>query len=150
MDLVAAGAYRRTQAELDDPYRSWVRTDRAFFAAGACHILAWACREAHRTRSIRVASLRAAHGTQVFHTYACWSGWAFDHCGWHPEDALISVNEQFEGYSLERVGIGVELGRFCREQHHRLPHQFHADPMPRAREYVGRFEPPWSSGPGDT
>jgi len=44
MELQAAGVYRRTQAEREDQLLSWQRGDRAFFAAGACHILAWRSR----------------------------------------------------------------------------------------------------------
>jgi len=36
-----AGMFRRTPEERADQEVSWRRTDQAFFAAGACHILAW-------------------------------------------------------------------------------------------------------------
>jgi hypothetical protein len=66
----AAGAYRRTQAQRDDQSVSWHRTDRAFFAAGACHILAWTCRELHPAMPIDITALRDPEEERVFHSLA--------------------------------------------------------------------------------
>ncbi|TQJ23476.1 hypothetical protein FBZ33_3746 [Micromonospora sp. A202] len=140
----AAGAFRRTPLERADQQVAWARADQAFFAAGACHILAWACRDAYPARSIDVAAVRLAGDTQIFHAYASWNGWAFDHSGWNPEPQLLAVNADFEGHPLDRVGITVDLAEFCAEHHHRMPDQFWRDPVPRARRYVGRFTPPWA------
>lgn len=140
----AAGSFRRTALERADQQVAWVRADQAFFAAGACHILAWACRDAYPVRSIDVAAVRLAGDPQIFHAYASWNGWAFDHSGWNPEPQLLAVNADFEGHPLERVGITVGLAEFCAEHHHRMPDQFWRDPLPRARRYVGRFTPPWA------
>lgn len=144
MDLQAATAYRRTQAERDDQLLSWRRPDRAFFAAGACHILAWTCRELYPDQSIGIAAIRATDEEQVFHTFATWNDWAFDHCGWHSSDALVRVNQDSVGYPLVRVEITSDLDSFCDQHYHRMPHQYHDDPRPRARAYVRRFDPPWS------
>lgn len=38
---------------------------------------------------------------QVFHAYAVWNGWAFDHSGRNPEPQLLAVNEDFEGRPLD-------------------------------------------------
>jgi hypothetical protein len=151
VDLQAAGVYRRTQAERDDELLSWQRTDRAFFAAGACHILAWTCRQLYPAQSIGIAALRAAEKDQVFHVFATWNDWAFDHCGWHPANDLVSVNQDFEGYPLVRVEIATDLAEFCRQHHHRLPHHYYDDPRPRARDYArsirrGRYERRQQSG----
>lgn len=143
MELQAASVYRRTQAERDDQQRSWQRPDRAFFAAGACHILAWTCRELYPDEPIGIAAVRAADEQQVFHTFATWNDWAFDHSGWHPAKDVVSVNQDFVGYPLVRVEITADLAEFCREHHHRMPHQYYADPWLRALDYVRRFEPPW-------
>ncbi|MGD9958878.1 hypothetical protein [Nocardioides sp.] len=144
MGLQAASVYRRTQAERDDQLLSWQRTDRAFFAAGGCHILAWTCRELYPAQSIGIAALRAADEDQVFHTFATWRDWAFDHSGWHSEEDLIRVNEDFVGYRLARVEIATNLAEFCLQHDHRMPDQYYDDPQPRARRYVHRFDPPWS------
>lgn len=56
--LEAAGTYRRTDLERRDQQVSWERPDKAFFAAGACHVLAWACLEVHADRPLRLAAIR--------------------------------------------------------------------------------------------
>ncbi|WP_039906330.1 hypothetical protein [Micromonospora lupini] len=144
MAAVAAGAFRRTAIERSDQRVAWERADQAFFAAGACHILAWVCRESYPERSIEVAAVRVAGDRQIFHVYAVWDGWTFDHSGWNREVDLLTVNAEFEGRPLERVGITVDLAGFCAEHHHRLPDRYWADPLPRARGYVDRHTPPWA------
>ncbi|MEV5768486.1 hypothetical protein AB0L34_28495 [Micromonospora sp. NPDC052213] len=144
MAAKAAGAFRRTAIERSDQRVAWERTDQAFFAAGACHILAWVCRESYPDRSIEIAAVRLAGDGQVFHTYAIWDHWAFDHSGWNPEPQLLVANEDFEGHPLERVKITASLAEFCETYHHRMPNQYWHDPLPRARDYVGRYIPPWA------
>ncbi len=41
-NFIDRNRYDFTQHELNDQELSWARSDSAFFAAGACHILAWA------------------------------------------------------------------------------------------------------------
>lgn len=139
----AAGAFRRTAIERSDQRVAWERTDQAFFAAGACHILAWVCRDTYPDRLIEVAAVRLAGELPVVHTYAVWGGWAFDHAGWNPEQQVLAVNAAFEGHPLERVPISTDLAEFCAEHHHRMPDGYWRDPIPRARAYVGRHLPPW-------
>ena len=142
--------YRRTPLERADQRVSWERPDQAFFAAGACHILAWACREAHPGRSIGITGLRRVGEQPVSHVYATWDDWAFDHSGWHREPQLFEVNQDFEGRALERVRITVDLPDFCAEHVHRMPHQYWHDPLPRARAYLARYSPPWEPGHGQS
>ena len=122
---------------------AWERADQAFFAAGACHILAWVCRDTYPQHQIELAAVRFPGERQVFHTFATWSGWAYDHSGWNPEPEVLAVNEAFEGRPLERIAITTGLADFCDEHFHRLPDQYWRDPLPRAREYVERDVPPW-------
>lgn len=126
---------------------AWERTDQAFFAAGACHILAWVCRGSYPDRQIQIAGVRPAGEWQVFHVYAVWDGWAFDHSGWNPEPQLLAVNTEFEGRPLERVTITDDLATFCATHHSRMPSQYWQDPLPRARDYVSRHSPPWAVHP---
>ncbi|WP_245871336.1 hypothetical protein [Asanoa hainanensis] len=137
----AAGIFRRTPLERSDQHVSWDRTDQAFFAAGACHILAWTCRAAYPDRPIAIEALRVED--QVFHVYARWGTWAFDHSGWSPESALLAVNEAHEGRPLERTTITTGLAEFCATHAHRMPDQYWADPLPRALDYLRRHVPPW-------
>jgi len=136
--------FRKTPIERSDQRVAWERTDEALFAAGACHILAWARRGSYPERPIGIAGVRFAGERRVFHAYATWHGWAFDHSGWNPEPQLLLVNTGFEGRLLERFDITVGLPEFCEEHHSRLPSQYWCDPLPRAQEYVGRYVPPWT------
>jgi hypothetical protein len=45
---------------------------------------------------------------------------------------------------LWSIEVTTDLANFCEEQHHRMPHQYWHDPLPRARDYVARFPPPWA------
>ncbi|WP_412538061.1 hypothetical protein R8Z50_19595 [Longispora sp. K20-0274] len=143
MVAIAAGTFRRTPIERSDQRVSWGRADQAFFASGACHILAWACRDLHRDRPMELAAMRFVGEPAPLHVYAAWDGWAFDQSGWNPEPELLSVNADFEGRPVERTAITVSLDEFCERHQHRKPHQYWADPRPRALAYVTRFGPPW-------
>ncbi|GGU24994.1 hypothetical protein GCM10007979_24760 [Nocardioides albus] len=139
----AAGVYRRTQAERDDQWLSWNRTDQAFFASGACHILAWACREAYPERAVGIAAMRFVGEARAFHAYATWGSWSFDHSGWNAEPDLLAVNSDFEGRRIERFEVRSGLASFCQDHYSRMPADYWEDPRRRARSYVRRFEPPW-------
>lgn len=139
----AAGVFRRTPIQRLDQQVSWVRPDQAFFAAGACHILAWVCRDAYPGRGIMVVAMRFAGDLHVSHVYATWGGWAFDHSGWNVESELLEVNASFEGRPVERLDITTELADFCQHHRHRLPHQYWQDPLERAHNYVTAHQPPW-------
>jgi len=141
--VIAAGTFRRTPIERSDQRVAWQRTEEAFFAAGACHVLAWVCRDSYPQQQIELAAVRFTGTQQVIHTFATWSGWAYDHSGWNPEPELLDVNEAFEGHPLERVAITTSLSDFCEEHSHRMPDQYWSDPLPRACDYVTRHDPPW-------
>ncbi len=143
MGVEAAGIYRRTQAERDHERQSWERADQAFFAAGACHVLAWTCRDLHASRSIEIVALRFVGVQHAFHAVATWEDWSFDHCGWHRVSELLSANEEFEGRAIECLVVSGDIADFCEQHRSRMPAQFWADPVPRAREYVKQFVPPW-------
>jgi hypothetical protein len=152
MTARAAGEFRRTPIERADQRVSWERSDQAFFAAGACHVLAWVCRDTYSELPIGVEALRVPGEAHAFHVYATWEGWTFDHAGWHPEPELVTANAAFEGQRLERLTITVGLAEYCERHYSRMPHQYWHDPTERAREYVVRHRPPWdvenrSSGP---
>ncbi|WP_121257260.1 hypothetical protein [Nocardioides ferulae] len=147
MVAVAAGEFRRTLEQRRDQRTSWERTDEAFFAAGACHILAWACRSVHVAQRPEIVALRLPGARYAMHTYAVVGDWAFDFSGWNPEQSLIEANRQFEGeHRSERLVIGSTLEEFCAEHRHRAPHLFVHDPWPRAVAYVRRFAPVWRTG----
>ncbi|MEU5907090.1 hypothetical protein [Micromonospora sp. NPDC047527] len=105
------------------------------------------CRDSYPDQPITIAGVRLAGGWQVFHVYALWDGWAFDHSGWNPEQELLAVNTAFEGRPLESVKIVESLADFCARHYSRLPHQYWRDPIPRARDYLSRFRTPTSLHP---
>ena len=131
-----------------DQRLAWQRPDVAFFAAGACHVLAWTCRAVHADRDVGITALRFADDGRVWHTYATWQDWAFDASGWNPEADLIAANERFEHRKLATVSVSHDLGEFCRVHQHRMPQDYWSDPMPRARAYVARHTPPWARRAG--
>ncbi|GAA1478820.1 hypothetical protein GCM10009623_32660 [Nocardioides aestuarii] len=96
MPAQAAGLFRRNDLERSDQQLAWDRRDQAFFAAGACHVLAWACRAFHQDQALAIHALRFAGHDQVFHTDAVWESWAFDHSGWNSHHELLEVNAEFE------------------------------------------------------
>lgn len=133
-----------------DPVRRWALPDRVFFAAGACHILAYAFLERYPNLRFRAVWVRpdegftgnhivAVHGDRAFdyHGYSCWPHllahlqakagrwWP----GWDctlvdlPQDVLVS-----EAKSLTYDGL-----------HLREPGQFLHNAMPRARQFLERF-----------
>lgn len=81
---------------------------------------------------------------RVFHVFATWQGWTFDHSGWNREADLLRANQDFEGRPLDRVEITTDLQAFCSEHYSRMPDQYWADPRPRARAYAAAFIPPWA------
>lgn len=120
------------------------RGDQAFFASGVCHILAWTCRRVYQDRSIRLAAMRFEGERRVFHVYATWETWSFDHAGWNAESDLLTANTDFEGRAVERIEISSTLTEVCAESYHRMPDQYWRDPLPRAIKYVDRHSPPWA------
>jgi hypothetical protein len=81
-----------------------------------------------RLRCVASPGLRFAAEQQVFHVYAAWNGWAFDHSGWNPASELFRVNQDFEGRPLERVTITADLAVFCAGHNSRMPTQNWRDP----------------------
>ena len=124
-----------------------MRPDQEFFASGACHILAYACRNTYPDRSIRITALRPVGAAHASHVVATWNDWAFDHCGWNYQKELVEANEVHDERSLELIKAMTSLEGFCEKEHHRPPSDYYADPRPRARDYVFRFSPPWRIDP---
>jgi hypothetical protein len=139
-------AYRRTRAEMADPTLSWARPDRDFFAAGACHILAWTMLEARPGSGLRPVGLRRAGEPGPFHVIAADGAMAFDYAGWTPRAELRAVigdavAAERPGTEVEDLVLPGELEAFCALHRHRLPDQFAGDVRARARAYLQRLDP---------
>lgn len=141
--VVAAGMFRRTALERSDRRVAWDRADEAFFAAGACHVLAYRCAAAHPGVAVGIRAMRRADDGALVHVVAAWGEWLFDFNGWSPASDLLVANEEFEhiGFNLHPIETSIE--DFCVQWNHRLPNQYHQDATDRADAFVRRFAPPF-------
>jgi hypothetical protein len=143
--------YARTPEERADQATSWARPDHAFFAAGACHVLAWSFLDAYPDAGFLAVGLRVVGHPNASHVYVSDGTWAFDHNGWTYEAELLAVTRadyatHQPGAVLERLALGFDLAAFCAAHNSRLPAQYAHDPRPRARSYLARFPPPVARG----
>jgi hypothetical protein len=93
---VPCGVFRRTDAERRDQELAWNRSDQEFFAAGACHILAWTFLETYPDAGFELVDLRKVSEKDGFHVVASNGRMAFDHAGWTPLDELVGLSvEEF-------------------------------------------------------
>ena len=141
----AAIRYRRTPEELARPELSWARADRAFFAAGACHILAYCARRRWPSRQLEMVYLRPADGHGGHHVWASNGKIAFDFNGWCVEAKLIHANEEAcraqassWRYSLERIPCADVEAAF-RSRRLRVPSEFPGDVLARAEAYIAHM-----------
>lgn len=135
------GVHRRSGAERRDQVLSWQRSDSAFFAAGACHILAFEFLRRPDTQRFEAVGLQRPGASFFDHVYVSDGLWAFDYYGWTPESELITEILKFETasdpcLSLERIVIDGDFEALCTKYRHRRPSDFAADPRPRARQYL--------------
>ncbi|WP_051499089.1 hypothetical protein [Nocardia sp. BMG51109] len=130
--------------ERADQHLAWCRPDQWFFAAGACHILAYAFLEACPGGFVPMGLWPSA-AEDPGHVYVSDGTWAFDHCGWTLEDELVTVSQEAEpgmGYRPRPIGMGLD--EFCARHRHRSRAEYVFDPWSRAHDYLARF-----TGPGD-
>lgn len=139
----SSAQFRRTPAERADQMLSWNRDDVRFFAAGACHILAFAFLEAYPEAGFRTAGVWARGEANPMHVYVTDGEWAFDFDGWTPVNEVLAVTRAAEpdaGYEQRPIETG--LSSFCREHNHRERHCYAFDPWERAQRYISQFPTP--------
>lgn len=143
--------FLRTGAQRRDQTLSWLRDDEAFFAAGACHILAYARQELHPDGQIIYTHPLGKHPGN--HVYVRVADWAFDFAGWSREDEILSVMRNayeplYPDWQIELLDITrLSLAEFCQKYDHRAPEAYAHDPGDRARAYLRAFpEAPPSAG----
>ncbi|MBB4930255.1 hypothetical protein F4561_001075 [Lipingzhangella halophila] len=138
-----ASGFRRTAEERRDPLLSWNRDDLPFFAAGACHILAFAFMATHPHSGFHPVGLWPYGAEDPGHVYVTDGSWAFDHDGWTPQSTLLAATRAAEpGAGFRPRPIHTDLDTFCARHHHRPRHRFAFDPWQRALRYIARFPPP--------
>lgn len=135
--------YERTSEEFKDQQLSWERDDKAFFASGACHILAYTFANKLVDSNYKIIFIKPSQqfGSIGTHVYVTDGEWAFDFNGWSKESDLLRVNEEayqtaHEGWTYEKVEPDVDLETFCKDNNHRLPKDFAGDVVARAEEYI--------------
>ena len=136
--------FARTETERRDPFASWVREDRPFFASGASHILADLFIQLHRHEGFRAEYILPRWGKPGSHVYATNDIWCFDFDGWtRREELLTTVMRDHLAVDLDWecdvVRVVQPLEAFCATYGHRPPHSFPYLPWKRAYEYIGRF-----------
>lgn len=140
--------FDRTQEEKCDMFKSWVRDDQAFFASGACHILAELFVQLHQHEGFKMIHIKPLKGFSGNHVYASDGQWAFDHNGWTEESVLLEVTEtafkdKYPEWGYERIVIeptASSLEDFCKKNNHRLPWQYAQLPWERAYRFINQFE----------
>ncbi|MFG2434575.1 hypothetical protein [Streptomyces sp. NPDC048508] len=135
--------FRRTADERKDQLLSWKRDDQRFFAAGACHILAFAFLETYPEAGFRPVGLWPRGAKDPSHLYVSDGTWAFDHDGWTLELDLLAATRAFEpeaDFQSHVIQDGID--KFCADHHHRPRQLFAFDPWSRALHYLAGFSPP--------
>ena len=138
----------RTPAEKSDLAWAWSRSDEAFFAAGACHVLAAAFLLTYPNEGFRPWRLVPSTGQRGGHLVVMRDELVFDCAGYATRTPFLA--EYFTAMRrlvadwdahfvpLELDPIGWE---FCGSNQHRHPSQFLHDPLPRALALARRFPP---------
>lgn len=132
-----SSVFRRTPAEREDQQLSWDRPDQAFFAAGACHVLAFEF--VALNPSFRIAALKKEGDEHPSHVIATDGTWAFDHDGWTLEAEILAGTAASAPGPWALLPVTTDFDSFCAENRHRPIRYFHQDPRPRARTYIDRF-----------
>jgi hypothetical protein len=139
----SSAQFRRTPAERTDQVLSWNRNDVRFFAAGACHILAFAFLESYPGAGFRSVGVWAREQAHPMHVFVTDGAWAFDFDGWTPADELLAVTRSAEpDADYEQRPIEADLSAFCRKHNHRDRACYAHDPWERARRYIAQFPTP--------
>lgn len=134
---IPCAVFRRTPLERADQDLAWHRDDQWFFAAGACHILAYAFLET-RSHRFTAKGLWPADAADPGHVYVSNGTWAFDHCGWTLERELLAVSRVVEpAANYQSRAIRMGLDELCARHWHRTRAEFLHDPWPLSEAPAG-------------
>lgn len=138
--------YTRTPEEFRDVFLAWRRDDKAFFAAGACHILAHMFLSLHYGEGYELIHIKPKADYEGSHMYASNGIWAFDFNSWTLEEELLEVFEAaykqvYPAWEYERIVINEGLPAYVAAGNHhvRPPEYFPELPWKRAYEYIKKF-----------
>jgi hypothetical protein len=139
--------FDRTPLERKDPFEFWKRDDVPFFAAGACHILAYMFMQLHWGEKCQAIFIQPKNSDAGTHVYIVKGEWAFDANGWIKEAELREISnaaykQRYPGWDYERLVIAEnfwEMGEFeqwCNNNQHRPPAYFAYLPWERAYNFI--------------
>ncbi|HRE20223.1 MAG TPA: hypothetical protein PKW21_04225 [Rhabdaerophilum sp.] len=144
---------RRTPGSKHDQIARWGLPDRVFFAAGACHILAYAFLDRFPEAGGRAFWIKPLDGSPTNHVFVDLGDCAFDYHGYTSISALLDhfgrrARQIWPTWKAELVEIPKDVlisearsktyaGLWLRE-----PRQFLHDALPRACTYLDRFQHP--------
>jgi hypothetical protein len=144
MSYTPSFGHKRSAAERIDQRLAWDRSDEAFFAAGACHILAYAFHDLHADEGYEIIFVKPPSADGM-HVYVTDGVWAFDFNGWTREEELLKMTKLAEQkanptWEYDRHVITDDLETFCRKNNHRAPAYFFHLPWERAYSFIDQFE----------
>ena len=137
--------YERTPKEFKDQKLSWNRTDEAFFASGACHVLAFTLKGMLSDPAYKIVFIKPAgeFGSTGTHVYVTDGVNAFDFNGWSKESELLdetkkSYQSKYPSWTFEKVVVESDIAEFCKKNQHRPPSEFAGDAVGRAKNFIER------------
>jgi hypothetical protein len=148
---------RRTSGARRDPAKQWALPDRMFFAAGACHMLAYAFLERYPHDGFEAAWIRPTSGHTGNHIVVVRDDrCVFDYHGFSEwsrywTHTVRRASQWWPGWSADVVHIHAEalVSRRRAREYEGLwmkePQEFLFDPLARARRYLKKFPAPTSA-----
>ena len=131
----------------NDPHRRWHRPDRAFFANGACQVLAYAFLERYPNLGFRARWIKPARGFTGNHIYVSDGIHAFDYHGLTTQEKLLALVQRrasrfYLGWSANIVDLPKDVlisehrSREIDGLWLRRPDQFLHNALPRACAFL--------------
>jgi hypothetical protein len=142
----------RTKGAKRDPIKRWGLPDRVFFACGACHVLAYAFLQRYPDSGFTATWIRPAAGFYGHHILVVRGRLAFDYHGYSDWPTLLAhmtrrAKQRCPGWNADVIDLPESVlisepksgtyGLALTE-----PGQFLFDAMPRAEQYLARFQSP--------
>jgi len=144
---------RRTVGAKRDPVKQWALPDRVFFAAGACHMLAYAFLDRYPDSGFEPMWIRPRMGHTGNHIVVVRRGLVFDYHGFSEwahywSHTIRRADQRWPGWAADVVAVGKQalVSRHHARDYEGLwmkePQEFLFDPMARAHRYLERFPAP--------
>ena len=135
----------RTPAQKADLKWSWERCDRAFFAAGACHVLAHEFLKTETGRAFHPVMILPDAGFRGGHVFCSAGATVFDYHGFSSHESYVAhfrrkITRFFPGWRGQLLDITDTFwtNDWFKACQHRRPEQYYHDPNERARRFINR------------